>query len=136
MAVTASNAELAARESVAQTESLHPGEADTAVMPRHPEHPVIALPGEIDICIHGQVEASVSLALSDGATVLIADGSRTTFCDCSGVHALVRAHRQAVAAGVQLRIAASPAIWRILQLTGADRVLDTYSTVFEALAGR
>ena len=134
--MTASNAELAARESVVQTEPLHPGAAGTAAMPRHPEHSVIALPGEIDICIHGQVEASVSLAMSEGATVLIADGSHTTFCDCSGVHALVRAHSQAVAAGVQLRIAASPAICRILQLTGADHVLDTYSTVFEALAGR
>ena len=95
---------------------------------------VIPLPGEIDICIRGQLEASVSLALGDGAGVLIADASRTTFCDCSGVHALVRAHHQAVAAGVQLRIAASPAMRRILELTGADGVLDTYSTVSEAKA--
>lgn len=134
--MTASNAELSAWEPAAQTDSLHPGEADTTVICERLEHAVIALPGEIDICIHRQVEASVALALSDGATVLIADASYTTFCDCSGVHALVRAHRQAVAAGVQLRIAASPAMWRILRLTGADRVLDTYSTVFEALAGR
>jgi anti-sigma B factor antagonist len=97
---------------------------------------VIVLPGEIDICSRGQVETGLSLALRDGATVLIADAAHTTFCDCSGVHALIRAHRQAAAANVQLRIAASPAMRRILQLTGADHVLEIHSTVPEALAGR
>ena len=108
-------------------------EAELSMTSKHTE---VLLPREIDICSRGQVEASLSLALDSGAAVLIADASHTTFCDCSGVHALIRANHRAVAAGVQLRIAASPAMRRVMQLTGADRVLDTYSTVPEALAGR
>lgn len=133
--MTASSTGLPGQRPAAQS-SPHAHGAGTLLARAYPATAVIPLPAEIDICIRGQLEASVSLALGDGAGVLIADASRTTFCDCSGVHALVRAHRQAAAAGVQLRIAASPAMRRMLQLTGSDGVLDSYRTLSEARAGR
>jgi anti-anti-sigma factor len=87
---------------------------------------VVTLPGEIDITDDGHVQDMLARALDDGTAVLIADASRTAFCDCSGARALLRIHHKAAAAGAQLRVAASPAMRRILELTGADRVVDTY----------
>jgi anti-sigma B factor antagonist len=101
-----------------------------------PQTVVVALPGEIDFSNDGQVQDTLTQALSDGTAVVVADGSRTSFCASSGVSALLAAHRQAATAGRQLRVAASPAMRRVLELTGADHVLDTYPTLTAALAGR
>ena len=133
--MTATDADSPGRESVARTRAKDLRDVGAARGREHRGHAVVPLPGDIDLCVAGQVEASVSLALGDGAAVLVADASHTTFCDCAGVHALIRTHRRAAESGVQLRIAASPAMRRVLHLTGADHVLDTYSSVFEALAG-
>jgi anti-anti-sigma factor len=64
--------------------------------------------------------------------VLVAGAASTTYCGCSGVGALISAHHQATASGRQLRIVASPALRRMLTLTGADAVLDTYPTLTAA----
>ena len=96
---------------------------------------IVTLPEEIDITNDGQVQDILARALSDRTAVLVADGSGTSFCGRSGVAALLSAHRRAATAGTQLRVAASPALRRILELTGADHRLDTYPTLATALAG-
>ena len=97
-----------------------------------PRAVVVTLPAQIDISNSGQVHDVLARSLRGGAAVLIADATRTTFCDCSGVTALTRAHRRAAITRAQLRVAASPAVARILQLIGAHG-LDTYPTVAAAL---
>jgi anti-sigma B factor antagonist len=98
---------------------------------------VVTLPAEIDVTNDRQVQDTLTRALEHGAAVLVADAATTTFCDCAGVSALVLAHQRAAAAGAQLRVAAaSPAMRRILKLTGADQVLDTYPTLAAAQADR
>jgi anti-sigma B factor antagonist len=105
------------------------------VSPQQPQLAVVTLPGEIDASNDGQVLDTLTSALDGGTAVLVADAGRTTFCGCSGVTALIRTHHQAAAAGAQLRVvAASRAMRRILELTGADQVLDTYPTRAAALA--
>ena len=108
-----------------------------AAAPRRPPPPrptVVTLPSEIDVRNDGQVQATLARALDDGTAVLVADATGTTFCGCSGAYALVHAHHQADAAGAQLRVAASPAVLRMLELTGADHVLETYPSLDTALA--
>jgi anti-sigma B factor antagonist len=95
---------------------------------------VITLPEEIDMTNTSQVHDTLVRALDDGTAVLIADASRTMFCDSATITTLLRAHNRAAATGAQLRIAASPPIRRILELTGADRILHVYRTVAAALA--
>jgi anti-sigma B factor antagonist len=97
---------------------------------------VVTLPAEIDASNDGLVEEELASALSDGLAVLVADGTRTTFCSSSGMSVLIRVHRQAAAAGTRLRVVPGPAVRRILDLTGADQVLDTYPSLADALAGR
>lgn len=112
------------------------GAKSAASQPPPPLAVLVTLPAEIDISNDGLVEDELTSALGDGLAVLVADGSRTTFCASAGMSALIRAHHQAQAAGTQLRVAASPAVRRILELTGADQVLDTYPSLADALAGR
>ena len=124
---------------LAQGQEAQPGSAplngakEAAPQPRRAE--VVTLPAEIDISNDGLVEDELTSALGDGLAVLVADGTRTTFCASAGMSALLRAHHQAQAAGTQLRVVASPAVRRILELTGADQVLDTYPGLADALAG-
>ena len=83
------------------------------------------------------VQDMLSAAVDGGAAVLVADGSRTTFCGCSGVTALLLAHHRAAAAGAQLRlVSAAPLVRRILAVTGADQELDIYPDRAAALGGR
>jgi len=119
----------------AQTGSPWP-DAKTAASRQPPAAAVVTLPAEIDVSNDGLVEDELTSALDDGPAVLVADGTRTTFCASAGVGALIRVHHRAKAAGTQLRVAASPAVRRIFDLTGADLVLDTYPGLADALAGR
>lgn len=127
---------------LAQGQEAQPGSPQPdAAKAGAPEQPsplavLVTLPAEIDISNDGLVEDELTSALGDGLTVLVADGTRTTFCASAGMSALIRAHHQAEAAGKQLRVVASPAVRRILELTGADQVLDTYPSLADALAGR
>ena len=95
---------------------------------------VITLPEEIDMTNASQVHDTLIGALDDGTAVLIADAARTMFCGSATITMLLRAHNRAAATGAQLRIAASSPIRRVLELTGADRVLHVYPTVAAALA--
>jgi anti-sigma B factor antagonist len=122
----------------AQPGSPRPDAAKTAA-PRQPPplSVLVTLPAEIDISNGSLVEDELTSALGDGLAVLVADGTTTTFCASAGMTALMRAHHQAEAAGKQLRVVVgSPVVRRILELTGADQVLDIYPSLADALAGR
>ena len=114
-----------------------PAAAEPATSPYARQPVVVTLPREIDLVNASQVHDALTLARESGTAVVIADAAGTTFSDCAGVRALVRAHRQAAAAGTDLRVAAptSPAVRRVLELTGADQVLHTYPTLPAALDG-
>jgi anti-anti-sigma factor len=134
MAMTmAPGGELAAPGQKLQSTSPQPGTAGAAVSPQQ-RLAVVTLPGEIDTGNDGQVQDTLTRALDDGTAVLVADASGTTFCGCSGVTALLLTHHRAAAAGAQLRVVvASPSMRRILELTAADQVLNTYPTLAAAL---
>jgi anti-sigma B factor antagonist len=97
---------------------------------------VVSLPAEIDTTNADRVRGTLLSVLNQGATLLIADLSTTTFCDSAGVSALVRTFRRAAAAESQMRlVVGTPPVARILAVTGLDRVLETYPTVSASLAG-
>ena len=79
----------------------------TDARPRTPAHgqPVIVtLPAELDIASAGPAGEQLAAALTPGTRVVIADMTATTFCDSMGIGTLVRAHKQATANGIQLRL--------------------------------
>lgn len=95
---------------------------------------VATLPEEIDVSNAAETREQLLTIINQGATVLVADMSRTTFCDSSGVTALVRAFRRANEGGTKFRlVASSPMVMRVLGITGVDRLIDVSGTLAEAL---
>ena len=98
--------------------------------------PVVAAPGEIDITTAGQLRAVLLEATGGGHPTAVVDMSGTLFCDSSGLHTLLQAHKRAVSAGGELRlvIPADGVVPRIVNLTCLDSFIPCFSSLAEALA--
>jgi len=97
---------------------------------------VVTLPAEVDVTNAEAVREDLLSILSQGATLLVADMSKTSFCDSAGVSALVRTFRRASTGASTVRLVVStPAVQRVLSITGVDRLIDTYPSVAASLAG-
>lgn len=97
---------------------------------------VVTLPAEIDVTNADAIREELLSMVNQGATLLIADLSKTMFCDSAGVSALVRALRRANANEAVLRLVVNtPAVQRVLSITGVDRLLEIFPSVSAALAG-
>ena len=96
---------------------------------------VVGVPGEVDLTNSDGLRNALLNALNAGALGLVVDMTATTFCDSAGIAALTRAARRAAANESSMRLAArAPAVLRVLNLVGIDRLIDVYPTVTEALA--
>jgi anti-sigma B factor antagonist len=98
--------------------------------------PVVTAPAEIDITTADQLGAVLLDSAVRGHITILVDMTGTVFCDSSGLHTLLRAHKRIVAEGGELRLVVPPdgAIPRILNLTGLDHLLPCFSSLAEALA--
>jgi len=97
--------------------------------------PVVAAPEEIDITNAEALRATLLNAAANGHDRLVVDMTRTQFCDSSGLHTLIAAHKRAEAEGRQvLLVIPSPAVLRVFVLTGMDRVIPNFTSLPEALA--
>ena len=97
---------------------------------------VVTLPVEIDVTNAETAREELLAVLNHGAVLLVADMSKTNFCDSAGVSALVRAFRQAAASGSAIRLVVNtPAVARVLSITGVDRLVDIFPSVAASLAG-
>jgi anti-anti-sigma factor len=96
--------------------------------------PVVTAPEEMDITTAYRLRGALAAAVRDHATVVV-DMTRTHACDTAGLHVLVRAHRQALAHGGELRLVApGPDVRRLFAITGLDRVFRHFASLDEALA--
>ena len=97
--------------------------------------PVVAAPEEIDITNAGALRAALLNAAANGHDRLVVDMTRTQFCDSSGLHTLIAAHKRAEAEGREmLLVIPGAAVIRVLALTGMDRVIPNFTSLAEALA--
>jgi anti-anti-sigma factor len=96
---------------------------------------VITLPAEIDIANACRVNEDLRAAFVPGVRIVIADMSGTRFCDTSGIHALVQAHKQAIAGGAEFRVVASARVLQVLAVLGLDSWLAIYPSLEKAVAG-
>jgi anti-sigma B factor antagonist len=107
-----------------------------AAATRHPAPVVMVLPTEIDIINALDVRAQlVKACKQDGCRTVIADLSKTMFCDTSGACSLVLARMDAADLNLKLlAVVPSLEVRRVLTLVGLDSVLPTYVSLTEALA--
>jgi anti-sigma B factor antagonist len=98
---------------------------------------IVTVPAEVDISNSARLGAELLAALRPGVSVVIADMSRTAFCDSSGIRHLLIANDRAKKNLAQLRVVvAAEQVLRVLGVTGVDEVLDIYPSLQEALADR
>lgn len=96
---------------------------------------VVTAAGEIDLTNADGLRDALLSALNAGALGLVVDLTAATFLDSAGVSALVRASRRAAATEASLRLAVTgPAVLRVLNLVGIDRLVDVHPSVTEAVA--
>ena len=110
--------------------------SDTGHLARDQARPVVVtLPAEIDITNADAIGEALSSAIADGAGIVIADMTGTTFCNSSGISVLVQAHRQAAANHAELRVVVlSAAVLHALTLVRVDFLLPIYPSLGAALA--
>jgi anti-sigma B factor antagonist len=97
--------------------------------------PVVAVPAEIDITNARDLRSALLAAAAAGPGTLVADMTRTWFCDSSGLHALLAANKRAQAEGGELLLVIpDTAVLRIFAITGIDRMIPNFNSLDEALA--
>ena len=65
---------------------------------------------------------------------IVADLTRTRFCDSAGVHTLAAAHKRAQVDGGELLVVSSAVVLRVFAITGIDRVIPNFMRLDDALA--
>jgi anti-sigma B factor antagonist len=97
---------------------------------------VVSLPEEIDMTNAEDVTTRLRDAFVPGVKVVIADLTKTRFCDSAGVRGLTLVHQRAAASGsrLNLAVAADGAVSRVLHLMDLTSVLNVYSSVEAATA--
>ena len=97
--------------------------------------PVVAAPEEIDITNAPELSSVLLEAATDRPRTLVADMTRTRFCDSSGLHALLAAHKRAQADGGELLLVIpSVAVLRVFAVTGIDHMIPNFTSLDDALA--
>ena len=97
--------------------------------------PVVAAPEEIDITNAPALRSALLDAAAHGYGTLVADLTRTRFCDSSGLQTLLAAHNRAQAEGGELLLVIpATAVLRVFELTGMDRVIPSFASLDQALA--
>lgn len=93
---------------------------------------VVRAYGDLDMAVAPLLSAHLD-ALLEPAAIVVLDCTGITFCDASGVHVLLRAHRWACQRRCVFALAAIPnPLSRVLELVDVLDLLVTVSTVQQA----
>src|ERR1700683_1439360 len=97
---------------------------------------IAELAGELDIANAPALREELLSFLRPGSSRLVIDLSKVSFCDATGLAALVSTARRAGLLGGFLRLAAvSPQVAQVLEITGLHRHLANFPTVHAASSG-
>ncbi|MGW5640860.1 anti-sigma factor antagonist [Streptomyces sp. NPDC003832] len=97
----------------------------------HGTHTLVTAAGEIDCNSSPALGQILQDALERSANGVEVDLARIAFCDCSGLHVLLRVRRQARETAKTLCVrVSSPAVQRLLELTGTLDALTSGPTPF------
>jgi anti-sigma B factor antagonist len=96
--------------------------------------PVVMAPEEIDLTNADGLRTAMLESAVQGSGTFVVDMTGTRFCDTAGLHALVAAHKRAMAEGGQVVVVlVVPAVVRIFAITGLDRLIPQFTSLQEAL---
>lgn len=96
--------------------------------------PILTVSGELDVATAPRLRAEVGRLALDPGQLLVVDLAGVTFCDSSGISALIAARNAAEAAQAGIALVAVPhRITRTLGLTGLADFFPTYPTAEAAV---
>ncbi|MGW7674321.1 STAS domain-containing protein [Streptomyces sp. NPDC054775] len=83
---------------------------------------IVPIAGEVDYGTSPKLSDELMFAVSSGARCVQVDLSQVSFCDCSGLNALLSAHERAQEAGVCFGVSGpvAPIVERLFALTGVE----------------
>ncbi len=91
---------------------------------------VLSLAGEFDLTNAHLLREQLDALLAESPAFVVLDLAELEFCDSSILGVLIVAHRQTLAGGTALRLAALPPfLQRLLKITNLDTVIDTFPDV-------
>lgn len=97
---------------------------------------LLTLDGDFELAHHSELAPRLAAPLADGATSLVVDMRGVTFLDSKMLRMLLltlhQAERRHERVGL---IKPNPHVWRVLQVTGLDRLFPAYDCLREALEG-
>jgi anti-sigma B factor antagonist len=97
---------------------------------------MIALAGEVDLHTAPEFKERLVQVLDDGKKHLVVDLSKVTFIDSTTLGVLIGGVKRLRPTGGSLALAGpNPAIAKVFEITGLDRIFPIYSTVDDALGG-
>ncbi|MGO4462866.1 STAS domain-containing protein [Streptomyces sp. M-16] len=106
----------------------------TTMTPSGTNARVLSLYGEVDQDRRRQLHDALAEAVRAGPPRLVVDLSGLTFCDSTGLNALLQTRLDADAAGVRLLLAAPPPnVMRLLEITGTAALFTIRGSVPAAL---
>lgn len=95
---------------------------------------VVRVQGDIDVVSRARFEETLFEVVDSGEPVVV-DMREVTFCDSTGLNALVAANRRAGERGRHIALVAlPPRVQRVFRITGIDRYIPIYDTLREAIA--
>jgi anti-sigma B factor antagonist len=96
---------------------------------------VLELAGELDYASAAGVRAALQPVTLSPGDLLVIDLGALTFCDSTGISALIAAHHRVLAAGGRLALSAVPGrVARVFGIVGLDQLFTTHPTTAQALA--
>lgn len=99
--------------------------------------PVVSAPAEVDVSNADELRQFLLACAEEGHPVLVVDMSETAFCDSTGLHQLVRAHKRAIAAGGEVRLViGTPTVLRLFAIVGIDGFFPIFNSLDDAVASR
>lgn len=84
---------------------------------------VLLITGEIDLATSTDLAAALTGALAPASTVVL-DMTAVSFMDAQGLRVLLAAHQGLATLGARLLLVPSPAVSRVMEVTGTTRFLN------------
>ena len=95
---------------------------------------VLSVQGEVDLANASSLRAQLTTAIETGTRLIIVDLGDLRYIDCSGIDALLDAHRTVIHDGQSIVVAVvPPMVQRVFEIIRLEEIISVFSTVEAAV---